>query len=155
MDYSDDWSTLLNGHPIFLPKDDLAAGVGPSAATELSQATLAQNASPGRQQTMLIKDTELIVAVKNELRVTSLKEAQLSKSMRKTYKVCTAFNATTLRVELRMQTLHTPGLSFDIRQLAVNPSGKLLAVAGSHQIAVVVLPRPGYMRLVPTNIDCK
>lgn len=51
--------------------------------------------------------------------------------------------------------MHTPGLSFDIRQLVVNPSGKLLAVAGSHQVAVVVLPRPGYMRLVPTNIDCK
>ncbi|KZV77417.1 hypothetical protein PENSPDRAFT_672792 [Peniophora sp. CONT] len=138
MDYNDDWSILLRGHPIFLPNDDLATGAGTSAAAELSQATLAQNAYPGRRQTMLIKDTELIVAVKKELRVTSLKDAQLSKSMRKTYKV-----------------LHTPGLSFEIRQLAINPSGKLLAIAGSHEVAVVVLPRPGYMRLVSTNIDCK
>ncbi|VDB86566.1 unnamed protein product [Peniophora sp. CBMAI 1063] len=135
MDYSDDWSILLKGHPIFHTKDELATA---GTAAELSRESLAQNASPGRRQTMLIKDTELLVAVKNELRVTSLKDAQLSKSMRKTYKV-----------------LDTPALSFDIRQMAVNPSGKLLAVAGTRQVVVVVLPRPGYMRLVPTNIDCK
>ena len=30
-----------------------------------------------------------------------------------------------------------------------------MAVAGTFQVAVVVLPRPGFMRLVPTTIDCK
>jgi len=30
-----------------------------------------------------------------------------------------------------------------------------LTVAGIFQVAVVVLPRPGFMRLVPTVIDCK
>jgi nucleoporin NUP82 len=53
------------------------------------------------------------------------------------------------------QTLHTPNLQFEIRQISLNPSGKLLAVAGIHQIAVVVLPRVGYSRLVPEVIDCK
>lgn len=96
MDYNDDWSILLKGHPIFHPKDDLATAAGPSAAAELSQETLAQNTSPGRRQTMLIKDTELIVAVKNELRVTSLKDAQLSRSMRKTYKVRAATSTPSL-----------------------------------------------------------
>jgi hypothetical protein len=28
-------------------------------------------------------------------------------------------------------------------------------VAGTFQVAVVVLPRPGFIRLVPTTIDCK
>lgn len=39
--------------------------------------------------------------------------------------------------------------------MSLNPSGKLLAVAGTHQVAVVVLPRAGYSRLVPEAIDCK
>ena len=46
-------------------------------------------------------------------------------------------------------------MQFEIHQLTLNPSGKLLAVAGAFQVAVVVLPRSGYMRLVPTVIDCK
>jgi hypothetical protein len=53
------------------------------------------------------------------------------------------------------QTLHTPNLQFEIRQISLNTSGKLLAVAGTHQVAVVVLPRAGYSRLVPEVIDCK
>lgn len=53
------------------------------------------------------------------------------------------------------QVLHTPNVQFEIYQLALNPGGKLLAVAGAFQVAVVVLPRSGYSRLVPTAIDCK
>ena len=56
---------------------------------------------------------------------------------------------------LCFQTLHTPNLQFEIRQIFLNPSGKLLAVAGTHQVAVIVLPRAGYSRLVPETIDCK
>jgi len=51
--------------------------------------------------------------------------------------------------------LHTPSIQFEIRQITLNPSGKLLAVAGDFQVAVVVLPRAGYNRLVPDSIDCK
>lgn len=39
--------------------------------------------------------------------------------------------------------------------MVLNPNAKLLAVVGAFQIAVVVLPRPGFTRLVPTTIDCK
>ena len=28
-------------------------------------------------------------------------------------------------------------------------------MAGTFQVAVIVLPRPGFMRLVPTSVDCK
>ena len=51
--------------------------------------------------------------------------------------------------------LHTPNIQFEIHQLALNPSAKLLAVAGAFQVAVVVLPRSGYSRLVSATIDCK
>lgn len=57
--------------------------------------------------------------------------------------------------ELGTQTLHTPNITFDIHQLAVNPSGKLLAVAGTTQVAVVVLPRSGLSRLATGTLECK
>lgn len=53
------------------------------------------------------------------------------------------------------QTLHTPNVQFEIHQISLNPSGKLLAVAGAFQVAVVVLPRSGLTRLVPDAVDCK
>lgn len=39
--------------------------------------------------------------------------------------------------------------------MALNPNGKFLAVAGAFQVAVIVLPRPGFARLEPSNLDCK
>ncbi|KAI0265178.1 hypothetical protein BC834DRAFT_880424 [Gloeopeniophorella convolvens] len=143
-DYSDDWATLLRDHPIFSPPSDTHR----SNQLELSTSSLPdftqldpQNDSTtpsGRRQTMVLKDADLIVAVGKEIRATSLGDTKLSKSARKTYK-----------------TLHTPNVQFDIHQLSLNPTGKLLAVAGAFQVAIVVLPRPGFMRLVPATIDCK
>jgi nucleoporin NUP82 len=31
----------------------------------------------------------------------------------------------------------------------------MLAVAGTYQVAVIVLPRPSYHKLVNTRVDCK
>ncbi|KAI9513186.1 hypothetical protein F5148DRAFT_1273147 [Russula earlei] len=87
---------------------------------------------------MALKDTDLIVAIGKELRVTSLGDTKLGRGTPKSYKV-----------------LHTPNIQFDISQLSLNPTRKLLAVVGTFQVAVVVLPRPGFMRLVPPTIDCK
>ncbi|KAJ7068127.1 hypothetical protein C8F01DRAFT_592444 [Mycena amicta] len=98
---------------------------------ELSAATDAK--ATGQRQLMILKDADLVVAVGSELRIASLGAAGS-----KGYK-----------------TLHTPNLQFDIHQIALNPSGKLLAVAGECQVGVVVLPRSGYARLVPETIDCK
>ncbi|KAH9965726.1 hypothetical protein BC827DRAFT_1179360 [Russula dissimulans] len=144
MDYSDDWSSLLNGHPIFSPPADTTQ----SQHLELSTNSLPdftrlepQNDSPspsGRRQVMVLKDADLIVAVGEEIRVTSLGDAKLGRAKSKSYKV-----------------LHTPNIQFDISQLSLNPTRKLLAVVGTFQVAVVVLPRPGFMRLVPLTIDCK
>lgn len=100
MDADDDWNKLLNDHPIFrfpksvtgVPEDSLKSQL------ELSTNTLpkfTQNDSQkndptpsGRRQTMVLKDADLIVAVGKELRITSLGDMKLGRSLRKTYKVC-------------------------------------------------------------------
>jgi nucleoporin NUP82 len=145
----DDWSSLLNAHPIFSSSTD----------TSLSQQFELSNDSPlpaGRRQVMVLKDADLIVAVGKELRMTSLGDAKLGRGKSKSYKVpigyCVAMSS---NANLLLQVLHTPNIQFDISQVSLNPTRKLLAVAGTSQVAVVVLPRPGFMRLVPIIIDCK
>ncbi|KAJ2924970.1 hypothetical protein H1R20_g12145, partial [Candolleomyces eurysporus] len=150
MDADDDWNKLLSDHPIFrFPKSIAGASQDTlKSQLELSTNTLSkftqsdsQNDDPtpsGRRQTMILKDGDLIVAVGKELRITTLGDMKLGRSTRKSYKV-----------------LHTPYLDFDIHQIALNPNGKLLAVAGTSQVAVVVLPRAGYSRLVSDSIECK
>jgi nucleoporin NUP82 len=146
---SDDWSSLLKAHPIFVSSTD----------TGLSQQLELYNGSPlpsGRRQVMVLKDTDLIVAVGKELRVTSLGDAKLGKAKSKSYKVPISYcMAISSNASLLLQVLHTPNIQFDISYLSLNPTRKLLVVAGTSQVAVVVLPRPGFMRLVPTVIDCK
>ena len=99
MDPETDWDTFLKAHPIFtLPKSVAgAAGRGPGAL-ELSLSTLPHftqfdptddGPTPsGRRQVMVIKDSDLIVAAGSEIRMTSLGDAKLGKSSRKSYKVC-------------------------------------------------------------------
>lgn len=87
---------------------------------------------------MVIKDADLIVAAGSEIRITSLGDPKSNKSGQKLFKV-----------------LHTPNVNFEISSMVLNPNSKLLAVVGAFQVAVVVLPRPGYTRLVSSTIDCK
>lgn len=137
----DDWAALLSDHPIFdVPKTYKDSS---EDALELSTNSLKRSARDdgyalsGRRQAMALKDADLIVAVHTELRMTSLGDTKLGKSI-KSYKV-----------------LHTPNIQFEIHQIITNPGGKLLAVAGAYQVAVVVLPRPGYSKLVSSTVDCK
>ena len=106
MDSEEDWNTFLHDHPIF----SLTKGVNASAsgagkdeqhALELSLNTLPDftntdltNDGPapsGRRQVMVMKDSDIIVAVGNEIRMASLGDSKSSKSQRKTYKVCMHF----------------------------------------------------------------
>jgi nucleoporin NUP82 len=91
-EYSDDWSSVLKGHPIFsLPTDTKQ-----SQQLELSTSSLPHftqlepsHGSPspsGRRQVMVLKDADLIVAVGKEIRVTSLGDAKLGRGMSKSYK---------------------------------------------------------------------
>lgn len=145
----DDWSTMLEGHPIFTLPKGYGGPTGQSEESlELSTNTLKKSMLEGpmedgpplsgRRQIMVLKDSDLIVAAGCELRITSLSDSKLGKSTNKSFKI-----------------LNTPNIQFGIHQLALNPSGKLIAVAGAYQVAVVVLPRAGYSKLVPSSVDCK
>lgn len=56
---------------------------------------------------------------------------------------------------LRQQTLYTPHVDFNITQISLSPEGKFLAVAGVHQLAIVILPRPTYSRLPTADVECR
>ncbi|KAJ6516069.1 hypothetical protein C8R45DRAFT_855821 [Mycena sanguinolenta] len=124
---TDDWGALLAAHPIFTPSPT-------QSARELDASTSKNGGA--RRQVMILKDADLVVAVGSEIRIASLGAARPTGA--KGYK-----------------TLHTPNLQFEIHQISLNPTGKLLAVAGASQVGVVVLPRSGFARLVPDTIDCK
>ena len=94
----DDWSSVLNDHPIFsLPKT--VSGLGDRADTSLELSTNSLRSvsnvdhwedglmSSGRRQVMILKNEDLIVAAGQELRITSLGDSKLGKSSRKSYKV--------------------------------------------------------------------
>jgi len=92
MESLDDWSSLLNGHPIFS---------SPADATQPQHLELSTNSLPdftrlepqhdspspsGRRQVMVLKDADLIVAVGKEIRVTSLGDTKLGRAKTKSYK---------------------------------------------------------------------
>jgi nucleoporin NUP82 len=91
----DDWNVILTDHPIFsLPESSSASG---RDALELSTATLPKYTGDdtvrdgptpfGRRQIMVLRDTDLIVAVAKELRICSLGDARHNHGAKKTFKV--------------------------------------------------------------------
>lgn len=54
-----------------------------------------------------------------------------------------------------MQVLNTPAINFEIQQLVLNSTSKLLAVVGAHSVVVVVLPRRGWANTVGKTIECR
>jgi nucleoporin NUP82 len=92
MDSDNDWSAILTDHPIFSLPKSLARQ--PRSSLELSSSTLPNSTStkedvapPGRQQVMLLKGADLILAAGKEIRMTSLNDARLDQKSHKTYKV--------------------------------------------------------------------
>ncbi|KAJ2385776.1 hypothetical protein H4S02_004167, partial [Coemansia sp. RSA 2611] len=124
---ADEWLQLLAQHPIF---DNTTAGRAASTA----------------RARMVVRDTDLFVAVGREVRWISLKACKdayvRSESKRAGLRGGDdAGKSAEARLEaVPWYRLGCEALSFDISRLAVNMSGKLLAVVGTHQVAVVVLP---------------
>jgi nucleoporin NUP82 len=94
----DDWSSVLDDHPIFsLPKGLDGPDAHKKSLLELSQNTVRNftHVDPaedgptpsGRRQVMVLKDADLILAAGREIRITSLGDARLNKSTTKSYKV--------------------------------------------------------------------
>lgn len=94
-----------------------------------------------RTSLLATRGTDMIVVVQNELRITPLahtKRAMNQGSEMPGYKV-----------------LHSDVLDFAIQSVHVNPTGKLLVVVGTHALALVILPRRGYMKQVGTRVPVK
>lgn len=97
MDGDEDWSKILDGHPIFsLPKSFSGSTGQLETSLELSSNTLPNftHVDPaedgpthsGRLQVMVLSDADLIVAAGKEIRITSLGDTKLSRSVSRTYK---------------------------------------------------------------------
>ncbi|TIA90313.1 hypothetical protein E3P99_01621 [Wallemia hederae] len=109
-----------------------------SAQTSQTQPHLPTN----KTKRLVTRNSDLIYAHGSELRMMSLAELKSGSSSSSS----SAGN---------VKTLHTPNIAFEIQALVLNHTKKLLAVVGTHQIVVVVLPRPGYARLVTPMIECR
>lgn len=95
---TDEWARLLHEHPIFsLPKShngplgvsrnvlELSTNTLPNFTNVGSEANLTPS---GRRQIMILRDADLIVAAGKEIRMSSFGDLKLSRSLRKSYKVC-------------------------------------------------------------------
>jgi nucleoporin NUP82 len=89
---AEDWSRLLQDHPIFTPsyneQNSLELSVLSLRDFENGDSSDAGSFTLGRRQTMILKDADLIVAVDKEIRMSSFGDLKLSRSTRKSYKVC-------------------------------------------------------------------
>ncbi|KAK4052043.1 hypothetical protein OIV83_002337 [Microbotryomycetes sp. JL201] len=135
-------------------------------APQLSQAQFARHgekrdrSKPARTATMVVcRGSELIIAVGHELRITNLQDVK-SKSQQNGFggSEASSPNGEPDETDLTAgdyKTLYTPAIDFDILQIVVNPTSKLLAVVGTHSVAVVVLPRKGWSSSVSKTIECR
>lgn len=102
MDSEQDWNTFLKDHPVFATDSDAPGTSTSTQARELCLKTLpdfvhvnaaTEGPTPsGRRQVMVIRDSDLIVAIGSEIRMASLADVKtaprLSGSESKPYKVC-------------------------------------------------------------------
>ena len=89
----EDWSRLLQDHPIFSPSNHIKSNFLELSTLSLRDSHNVDSSDTGsstfgRRQTMILKDADLIVAADKEIRMSSFGDIKLSRSTRKSYKVC-------------------------------------------------------------------
>jgi hypothetical protein len=98
MSSEDEWTSILQGHPIFTPlsseehhRQDASRTLVLSTDTLTkfiaTEPTEDERVPAGRRQVMVLKDADLIVAVGKEIRICSLGDARHNRDAKKTYKV--------------------------------------------------------------------
>ena len=99
MDGDEDWNAFLDDHPIFKngksglsSKDEISLELSLNTLPDFTSDDIhAEGPAPsGRRQVMVIKDSDLILAMGSEIRMASLADAKLGHSnttSRKSYKV--------------------------------------------------------------------
>ncbi|WFC97712.1 hypothetical protein MYAM1_000431 [Malassezia yamatoensis] len=98
-----------------------------------------------KHQLLAVRGMELIVVVQNEIRFTSLAQAKRALSSGDNHEA----NA------LLYKVLTSEVLTFEIRGIMVNPTGKLLLVYGSSELVILLLPRRSCLQSVGTDCGVK
>lgn len=93
-----------------------------------------QTGSQGRQ-CMTVRNSDLLLANGKSLRMTSLLDIKHS-----SHDQSSSSSSNNVGI---FKELTSDALDFDIAEIILNPTGKLIAVVGSHKIVIVVLPRSG------------
>ncbi|ORX91102.1 hypothetical protein K493DRAFT_287243 [Basidiobolus meristosporus CBS 931.73] len=140
----EDWLTSLGDHPIFsLNNQELKVW-------EKEQKKLQEKVS-GRtsQARIVVRESDLFVAVDNTIRVLNLKECK------DYFLKLTSQTKGSKLVEPSYKILDVEAIPFPIQKLVINGNGKLMAVVGSHNVMVLTLPRPGYYRMKSQRIPCR
>ncbi|TXT13342.1 hypothetical protein VHUM_00709 [Vanrija humicola] len=117
----------LRSHAIFVPPASSSTDDGWEVVDKPSGS--ADGLPAPRNARIAVRDKDLIVAFGKEIRMTALAGEgwEVNAGSVGTYKA-----------------LKSPHLTFTIHQIIVNPTGRLLAVVGHHQLVVLVLPRAGF-----------
>lgn len=149
---SEAWLDALNKHNVFnttpdsntsttalgaslLQLEDLSVSIVPRSDvdSDIDEESVVQ-----RSNIMCIRGPDLFLAVGRQIRMLPLKSVKESDKAE----------------EVPYKTLSTPNVTFDIKHMVVNPTGKLLAAVGVRQVAVVVLPRLGITKTTSSRIEC-
>ncbi|GHJ88352.1 hypothetical protein NliqN6_4754 [Naganishia liquefaciens] len=127
------WLRELPSHPIFKP---------------ITDASPAHPTGQQRKQRMACRGADLIVAVGQELRITDLVECKevAGRLIR---------GGSVAPEQLHYKNLRHPALDFQIQQLCVNPTGKLIAIAGTHLVVVLRLPKARQHKSMNQDLDCE
>ncbi|BGP13210.1 hypothetical protein JCM10213v2_001129 [Rhodosporidiobolus nylandii] len=97
---------------------------------------------------VIVRGTDVVLAVGKELRMASLADVKAR---------CRDDEPDSNDVvELgEYKTLNTPAITFEIQQLVLNSTSRLLSVVGAHSVVVVDLPRKGWANAVGKTLECR
>ncbi|KAL1920888.1 uncharacterized protein VTP21DRAFT_11523 [Calcarisporiella thermophila] len=101
------------------------------------------------RQCLAVRENELFAAIGSEIRALNLIEFRYA--FRKAWERDRCENMDWIN-DISYKKLQTDGITFTIRSLSFNRGGKLLAVAGDREVAVVVLP---HTRAKNGIIECR
>ncbi|KOS15115.1 nuclear pore complex protein [Malassezia pachydermatis] len=121
------WREALQRHALWEHRSDVTA----------SEADTAQ-----RTSLLAMRGADMLAVVQNQVRMTNV--AQAKRQFEEESEIAPSY-----------KILSSSLLDFPIQALAVNPTGKLLAVVGAYTMVLIILPRRGYMKQVGTHILVK
>ncbi|KAJ1917524.1 hypothetical protein H4219_003157 [Mycoemilia scoparia] len=149
LDY-EGWIQTLSTHPIFRAES--------SSRSSHYLSDKRNSRVPHRQ--LVVRETDLIVAVGSEIRAISLKlckdvciKANISRhSIKKGGSMQYTLECMRKAVQsVPFAILGSSGVDFHIKQLSLSPNGDMLAISGESRLAIMSLPRPATIRVIRSD----